>query len=58
MWHASTDSVYEDVEPKCILDARLNDNGERDFLVEWADSREDEWVGQTLIKTRTPVPHA
>ena len=46
MWHASADSVYEDVEPKCILDARLNDNGERDFLVEWADSREDEWVGQ------------
>jgi hypothetical protein len=38
------DSIYEDLEPKAILESRETEDGQREFLVQWQDDREDEWV--------------
>lgn len=32
------------MEPAAILKARKNENGTRDFLVQWSDGAEDSWV--------------
>lgn len=39
------DNLFEEVEPAVILKDRKNENGTRDFLVKWADGKEDTWVG-------------
>lgn len=43
------DSLYEEVEPKSILDVRKNEDGTRDFLVQWADGAEDSWVAESYL---------
>ena len=39
--------VFEEVPPKAILDARVAQDGDgKEFLVEWLDEFEPQWVGQ------------
>ncbi len=56
LWHktrqracGNAENLYEEVEPKAVLDARLSDGG-REFLVKFPDAEEDSWVSWSLCQ--------
>jgi hypothetical protein len=38
------DTMYDVLEPRQLLDVRTNEDGTKDFLVQWPDDTPDSWV--------------
>lgn len=36
--------MYDVLEPRQLLDVRTNENGTKDYLVQWPDDTPDSWV--------------
>jgi hypothetical protein len=38
-------TLFDELEPRQLLDVRTNEDGTKDFLVQWPDEAPDSWVG-------------
>lgn len=61
MWRLAVlaDTMYDVLEPRQLLDVRTNEDGTKDFLVQWPDDTPDSWVRRDPhVTCRSAETHA